>query len=205
MIAWPSPFERVDELGDVGAWIEHGRRQLTLTLREPGTLFRNQFEYAWIDITEQEPMRGEPLRVWGTRRIDDGAHRSSFTGPAQDRLQSLLLPPVARAGFDRLWHSYRARREQPETCEKQAEEMRKVVRWWEDRTQLAEWYGAGELSFRRATPEGQYSYRSTFVVSAGSQWHVQQTEVMAEIWRDGEQVGWMTKGGELVPDGESLR
>lgn len=193
------------EHAELGAWIEYGKRQLTWTVKEQGEWFRNKFEMAWIDVNEQAPFRGEPLSLIAQRRTVGDLGRVGFTANARAQLAKLVLPAVARAGFDRLWNEQRARQVQPARSYNAAEEAAALVRWWRAREDLERMQADGMVEFRPIEHDHNHRRPTTLMPSPGTIQHLIRQDVIAEAWTRGEHVGWMTSGGDLVPDGESLR
>jgi hypothetical protein len=125
--------------------------------------------------------------------------RDSFTAKGNEQLRALLLPVIARAGFDRLWHQYRRGRIDPATYAARAEQAYRLAEWWERAHEVAAVYD--RLTFRPVEQDDSYRRPQVLQPSAGTLHHAQWSEVMASAWLDGEQVGWLTTGGEVVPAG----
>lgn len=79
----PEPFASAP----ASAHTEYGKRVVTWTLSDPGEIARNGYQIAWVDITEREPWKGEPLWVSATRRQElcIFGRRLTFTEGGTDR------------------------------------------------------------------------------------------------------------------------
>lgn len=206
----PAPFDTVEP----GAHMEHGKRLLSWTLTGPGNLFRNRYAIAWVEISEREPWRGEPLSVWATRRVDMSAARMSFTDPGREAVAALLLEPVVRYGFDRLWVDRHGAGQKPSDALDAAARARREQVWWETKADLAEMHGKGLLSFRGCHTGADGVWEAEWVRRgrADSQrvvceWGGNRNgweEVSARVFLGVEPVGWVTRGGDLIPDGAIL-
>jgi hypothetical protein len=187
----------------VGAYSSYGKRQLSWSIDQPGEIARNQFAYAWFDVTEREPWKGEPLWLSATRRMPtDTTARTSFTDKGREAVAALVLPVIARYGFTRAWIDAHGQRGNPAADRDAADEARRHAAWWTQKAELAEWHAEGLLSFRPVDPDPK-SYASRYpTVKVVPRWHGGSPweEVTAEALMDGERVGWITKDAQLVPD-----
>jgi hypothetical protein len=184
----PAPFDQAD----LGAWTSYGRRQIALTLTTPGTLHRNAYVYAWIEVHEQVPWRGEPLYLTAQRRTDEAHSRESFTAAARDAMHATLVPVIARYGFDRLWLA--VHRTRTSGADARALEARRVAAWWDRAGELERCHADGVLDFRPR--DGDDRIRCC---SAGRLGDPEYEVMAAEALLHGERVGWMTRSGRLVP------
>jgi hypothetical protein len=191
----PSPFD----MAEVGAHTEYGHREVTWHLREPGELHRNRYDMAWVEVHEQEPWRGEPLWLRASRRTAPGGwSRVPFTDAARASLHKLLVPLVARYGFSRLWMEHRNTRAAGELEHYRSAEDDALTeaRWWNARRELAEMQSDG---FVDAIPvRDEFGHRPTECRIYGDRSrHWERVAARAVV--NGEQVGWFTVKGELVP------
>jgi len=198
MLELPDPFASVE----VGAYMEHGRRQLTWRLMEPGTLHRNAYAMAWFEVKEWEAFRGDRLSLWATRRTTPEGTRETFTDAAREALSRQILPVIARYGFDRAWteaHAQKAARAARGHAQA-IEEAQAVVEWYRCQADLDEAHAAGLIEFRPLAPS---LHQSTSVVAQSTTGR-RREDVIAQALLHGDQVGWLTRGGDLVPDGSVL-
>lgn len=193
----PAPYDT----GELGAWTEYGKRKVSITLKEPGSLHRNLFSMCWIDVTEQKPWRGEPLWVSGQRRPPDSdLARQSFTDAARKAIAAELLPVVQRYGFHRWWcelHREKGDRAAQEGRSR-AEESAKAQRWHTAHAELGELYADGVVDpvALPPTPVGERARRLAYIEYDG-RWGY--AEAVARLMLGEEQVGWMTSDGKLLP------
>ena len=195
----PAPFTDCE----VGAYMEHGRRQLCWRLEEPGQLARNRYVMAWFDLSERVPFKGEPLWLSATRRLPgDSYARQSFTAAGRDAVAALVLPAVMRYGFSRAWteaHGAKAARS-VDSAQRAVDDARARARWFEECAELASMHAAGLLEFR-PVPDAPLGQRAQTVALIGSDNRRSFDEVAAEaVLPDGERAGWLTRRGDLVPD-----
>lgn len=192
----PAPFTGCE----IGAHLEHGRRQLTWRIEGPGQLARNGFEMAWFDVAERDPFRGEPLWLSATRRPlgQESYGRQGFTDRGREHVAHLVLPVIARYGFDRAWseaHQAKAHKIIDSAKAGEAEALW-VAEWWRAQADLAHMLADGALRFR-ACEQGLGRWPTVAVMDrAGRR---DRRDVVAAALLDGEQVGWMTRHGDLVP------
>lgn len=183
------------------AGVSRGCRVLSWTLPGPGSLARNSYEMAWVEITEERPFKGEPLRVWFTRRRGETYSRESFTDAGRLALKADLMPYIARA-FGEIWSTHSAKRNGAESARLAAEKMAAYSTWWEHHAALMDAYAQGVVDLRPTppTPIGQHPFKirvlNTYRLDGDYE------EVMAEAMMGGERVGWMTTSGLLAPTQE---
>jgi hypothetical protein len=146
---------------------------------------------------EQVAWKGEPLRVTATRRVGSDWRRP-FTAAGRKAVEALLLPPVAKYGFDRLWLETFARKDTERAAALHVAQKRKEAEWWSMVGDLAAMLREGVLEFRPwKDAEGRRAMTVPVLTSHTS--HLSWKEVAAEAVLDGERVGWMTRDGDLVP------
>lgn len=195
----PAPF---DQVTDFGAWITYGKRKVAFSvIDQPGVFARNQYQSMWVDIEEREPWRGEPLWVSPSRRPPGTSFaREPFTEPARKAMSDLLLPVVARYGFDRWWTELHQGSKRMAANEQALEDAVAIVDWWRRRNELAEMWSMGLLSAR---PIVRDTYRRGPMVTQlrtyGRGTDSNLVAPVAELWADGGQVGWLTEDSEVVP------
>jgi hypothetical protein len=197
----PGPLADVDEK-DTGAWLEYGRRQVTWTLRGPGKWHLNSWSYAWIDVHEERPFAGEPLSLWATRRIDDSASRVSFTDKGRAAIKAEVLPVIARYGFDRLWMELTAAKAAASDFDRPIREAEARVEWWKMKRDLGEWMAAGELQFIGHDTDPVTGGHGEHRVRIARDYHhggFETDATLARAMHGGEHVGWLLRGGEVVP------
>jgi hypothetical protein len=192
----PAPFDQVD----IGAHLDRGRRSLTWRLEGPGQIVRNGYEMAWFDVTERDPFRGEPLWLSATRRPLGRSNygRQGFTDAGRKALSEFVLPVIARYGFDRAWtelHRTKAAKI-VEAAAAGEQEALWVAGWWRTQAELAHMLADGLLRFE--VVDETYGRWPTVAVMDRSGRRDRQ-DVVAAAMLDGEQVGWMTRHGDLVP------
>jgi hypothetical protein len=194
----PAPL---DEATDAGAWTEYGKRTICWTLGGPGTFRRNAWVFAWVQVTEQEPWRGEPLWLSAERRIVDASHlRQPFTTAARAALSDAVLPVVARYGFGRLW--LELHRTRTTDAAKAAERARIIAAWHDARETLHQMHVDGLVDFHPI--ERDHYGRPPAVRVVGWDGRLTAEPAAARATVHGEHVGWMTDRAVLVPLGDLL-
>ena len=190
----------------VTAGIERRRRTVTFTLTEPGTLYRNAYERAWLEVSESDTWSGEATWVSATRRPPGATWaREPFTGKAREALRALLLPAVNRYGFGCLWAETFTARSAYRGCSEMAAEADRMARWWRDRDDLQHLVADGAVVY---VPVGMDAYRRRqehTVMTVEVDRRVSFEPVVAEVLAGGERVGWLTAKGAVVPDDGDLR
>lgn len=192
----PAPFADLR----ASAHTEYGRRKVSWALSEPGELYRCRYKAAWVEISEGNPWRGEPLWLSAHRRTGQTCVRESFTDKARQSLHDALVPPVARYGFDRLW--WELHRVQTTVDRSNEAHALRVVEWWRAQADLAEMHRAGEVTFVSAVRDRGVEHRERVVPTHGHGSHWEP--IAAQAFVDGEPVGWVTTHGQLIPDGSIL-
>lgn len=178
------------------AHVEYGRRAICWSLTEPGSWHLCRYNMAWLDVSEREPWAGEPLHLSATRRLHYESPRDSFTDKSRTLIAAELLPLVARYGFSRLWVELH-RTKTTEHHVSRAEQARAEAQWWQQRSDLNEMHMLGVVDFRPVRPDdGRREVTVKVVPEHGS---MSYEPVMAAALVDGDQVGWMTRGGQLIP------
>lgn len=199
----------------VGATTRYGKRLVSWTVAQPGSLFGCRFEWACFEVVEREPWRGEPLYLYGAERrtAHGGSMRSSFTERARALASEALVRPLARYGFDRYWtelHQARAARDDGVTEKGYRDDAERIARWWAAKVTLQEMHADGLLTFR-PVPRPEVGKRPENRVAKapgpgeGSWYGSTTATVMASAWALDGQVGWMTDRGELIPLEDVLR
>jgi hypothetical protein len=197
----PAPFD----MAELGAGLESGQRYVSWTLTRPTTLYRNRFFLAVIEIIEGELWRGEPLRLSADRWANKRADRAPFTAAGRDDLQRLLVPPVARYGFSRLWTRVHGEHQYLKVDDARAAVDAALCEatWWEAVAVLRELHAGGHLAFRPLRHvDGQP--RRQLVAHHRRRSSPTYDEVVGEAFHGGEHVGWLTVDGLVVPDGSLL-
>lgn len=187
---------------EASASMAYGKRTLCWTLREPGMIYRCRYAYAWIEVTEQQPWKGEPLHVSCTRRAGETSVRSMFSDGARKTIASEVLPALAR-DFGTLWVD-RHRAGTRDLDERVDEEKRRLA-WWEEAAWLADAHLNGRIEFRPVEEPEDSRERRIRVCSDSTPAGITSEGVLASAWCDGDQVGWMTRHGMLIPADDLLR
>lgn len=182
----------------VAAHLDRGRRSISWTLTTPGQVHRNTYRWAWIDVTEQKPWKGDPLWLSASRRVDEGYHRQPFTDAARTALHRRIVPQLARRFGDE-WDRLHRAAVKPSTVA--VEHARRTLAWAEQAVELNEMYRAGHLTFR-PVQETSIGRAPSIAVPDRHRFHV---EAAAAAYHDGEHVGWMSRSGELLPLDDLLR
>ena len=183
---------------DVTAYVEHGRRVVCWTVRGHGSWHRCSWAWAWFDITEREPWRGEPLWLSAQRRVRESDMRSSFTPKARDAIAAEVVPVVARYGFGRLWLEVRRGAADGGAARRQAVRAETEAQWWRMAADLADWHAGGRLAFE-PVPSPRLGERALSVAVLAEHDHRRPRTCLARVFMDGEQVGWVTDSGGVVP------
>jgi hypothetical protein len=189
----------------LSARMERGRRAVRFELAEPGNLYRNAYERAWLDIEETDTWSGE-VRWVSTERVLPGGDwaRERFTNKGREAIQAVLVPAVNRYGFDRLWTElFTTARHRGGDCAAMADECERRAAWWKARETLQQMAADGLAAFVPIQRE-QWGREQT-VATVGPDHRHDWAPVVAQVWALGEQVGWMTRGGQLMPDEAILR
>lgn len=189
----PDPYNTAE----LGAWVEYGKRKVCLTLKDPGSLYRCRYIMAWLDVTEREPWRGEPLSVWGSRRPTDDKSwsRVGFTDTARKSIETEILPLVSRYGFERWWlEVHRATKgEQMQTESTSAiVEAEKILTYHRRRAELGELWSADLVEIVPVTT------RAT-VEELGYDMRWSRVDVAARLMFGNDHLGWMSREGKLLP------
>lgn len=193
----PAPFDTAP----MAAHVEHGRRKVEWTLEASGELHRNRYVRAWVEVRETEPWRGDRLALSATRRPTDGSSwaRVGFTPAACHRLHEVLVPAVARYGFNRLWAGLHGARARPDEARRGADAARAEAAWWDTKADLSEMHAAGAIELRPLGPEfGPREFTQEVACQYGDR--RKREPVAAEAHLNGGRVGWVTRRGELIPD-----
>lgn len=176
----------------------NGCRELIWTIVGPAELHRNAFERAWIEVTEGEPMKGEPLWDRAYRRTDPRSMRERFTDRAQKLIHGELIPKIAR-DFGERWERAHMPAASPESFREAAEAERTRVRWYERAAELTEMYSMGLLQVRPPEIPDRFTCLANQVrilrqYDRGSG----TTDRAGDCYLDGELVGYLTRLG-VVP------
>lgn len=190
LAALPAPFDTAA----VGAWVQHQRRELVWTLKEPGELFRNRYWMAWVTVRET----AGSLHCYGERRPTEHGGREPFTGKGREQIGARLLPHLL--DFDTVWHALRARRADPTHAQQRAEEARSLGQWWDLKADLDEMHHDGMLYFLPVSDPRSIRVRRP----DSGRGHF--ADVLASAWYSDTnlQVGWMTVDGDVLPVDQSL-
>lgn len=193
----PAPLDGAEP----GAWVEYGKRTLSWGPLPEGSFARNTWAMAWVDVSEREPWRGEPLWLYASRRRDESWSREPFTDTARRKLHDLVVPQIARYGFHRLWVERRRARTSAEADLVNARAAGRVARWWQDKAALADL----DLDLRPPRRDPDRRHPTVLVARAYAPSVTERVDVIGEAWYEGEQIGWVTGSGEVVPTDELLR
>lgn len=202
----PGPLADVAE-SDVGAWMDYGRRQVSWTLRVPGKWHLNAWTFAWVDVKEERPFAGEPLSLWASRRLEDSSSRVSFTDKGRAAIKAEVLPVIARYGFERLWMELTAAKFKRADHDKAISEAEARVEWYKMKRDLGEWMAAGDLQFIGHDTDPVTGGHREHRVRVAREYHhggYETDATLARAMHDGEHVGWLTSGGDVVPLGDVL-
>lgn len=190
----PAPFDQIVELG---AQLDRGDRQISWTIREPGKIAGNAFVYAWFDVTERQPMKGEPLWFAATRRRGENHMRESFTDKGREHLAAIVLPAIARYGFDRLWTEIHSAASAGVDYSGRIAAAEAALAWFRTASDLAEMHGLGLLDFK--PPTKRADGRGYRVKVYGHDGHTDYVDVVADAYLGDEKIGYLVRYGEIVP------
>lgn len=192
----------------------YGKRTISWTVAKAGEWHRNRFSMAWLEVSEREPWRGEPLWLSAYRRpVDSTLAREPFTDRAREQLSSEILPWVARYGFSRLWTDLhrRAGRSDPAALDRARQAMEAQVQraaaelaWHRLATELADMHADG-LTDLDPLPRSHDRRQPRVAVVPRYRGDAPVQPVAARVLVDGDQVGWVTDHGQLVPLEDVLR
>ncbi len=177
-----------------------GKRALTWTVHGPDELHRCRFDIAWIEVTEREPMRGEPLQLALYRRTDRDQPRGPFTDACRAAAKAEIMPLLAR-NFGERWEAAHRPSAASNWLNASADAHARA-RWFDRANELSEMYAAGMATLR--TPELDDTDRARgFVrppeVTILSEYsRTERVQRIADVWLDGEHVGYLTARG-VVP------
>lgn len=177
---------------------EHSRRVISWSTMKPGEILRNSFQAAWVEVWEMEQWKGEPLWLGASRRTSNSSYvRSGFTDRARKTLHEVIVPAVARHGFGRLWEQgfdpvkgY---------SDRQLDEAEKYLLWCQQRRELEELFREGMIELRPVSRQANGRTHQQVSVYHGIRTNGSLQSVSAEARLDGEQIGWLTDRGVLVP------
>lgn len=194
----PAPFDTAI----TAAGVDHSRRYIGVTLDTPGTIARNTYQFAWLQIVELEPWRGEPLELrHAQRRQHEGSYeRSPFTSRARDLIRSQLVPAVARYGFDRWWSTLWQAGHSPEAGAATADEARRIVGWWERQSELVALHHAGDLVIVPTIDGDRIRSQPVPTGPRGRDY----VHVMGRAMHRGAHVGWFTDRADIIPTRDLL-
>lgn len=187
----PDPFADLVPV----AHLSRGRRAISWTVVNPGTVHRCRFDTLWVTIEERQPWRGEPLWLSVARRVGQKG-REPLTEKARSALESELVPAVARYGFDALWSELH--RAGISRCDDRllAEAQARLV-WEETRRDLVDMYRSGMLDTKPVSRDPSVRWPTVTVVDG--QHRRVRADVAASLVADHTQVGWLTVNGAVVP------
>lgn len=198
-LALPSPLAGATAC----AGTSYGKRSINWTISEPGEWHRNRYSMAWVEVTEREPWKGEPLSLWPTRRPPDATlARESFTEKARAAIQAEVLPIISRYGFSRLWvdlHRVRRTADMDTAVNRAAAELD----WHRQQRDLHEMHQAGDIEFVPLAIERGREQRVAVVPRYRGDSSTNAVHARAIV--HGEQVGWITDHGDLIPLEDVLR
>lgn len=192
----------------------YGKRTISWTIAEPGEWHRNRFSMAWLEVSEREPWRGEPLWLSAYRRpVDSTLAREPFTDRAREQLAAEILPSIARYGFSRLWVDLhrQAGRSDPAAVDRARQAMEAQIRraeaeleWHRLTAELHDMHADG-LTDLDPLPRSHERRETRVAVVPRYRGDSPVQPVVARVLVDGEQVGWVTDHGHLVPLEDVLR
>lgn len=214
---WLTPYE-MDHSRYAG--LSHGRRTLSFTIEAPEggapDLYRNAWGWAYFEVTEQVFGKGEPLRLSRTGRRESarvGMDRE-FTATARASIERDLIQWIARVGFDTLWHQFRQERvnanrlpggtSEADRIRQEAVLHQRAARWYEDQADVVDLYATGALGVTYLPPRTDFTVaeREARIVTAMTRsdgGRPGRVTVVATLHADGEHVGYITDGGDIIP------
>lgn len=192
----------VIDLDRPAAHVAHGNRLLAWSLTDPGQIHRNRYARAWVQVIERQPMRGEPLTLWMARRPAVDRGREPFTDACVDACRREVLPRLARDFGDRWEAAHRAAA--AGDWRTAADDAIRIAAWYARAADLADLYATGHATLRPPAPDD--GDRSAFIgppqVSIRSpRGGTELVTRVADVWADGEHVGWLTERGIAPLDG----
>lgn len=191
----PAPFTDVAP----SASLDRGRRSISWTLMDPGELHRNTYRMAWIEVTERNSWRGDPLWLHASRRRHDGWTREPFTDKARDALHAEIVPRLARC-FGDVWIGLH--RSRTTSSGDMTRTGLAIAEWCRQVDELADLHAAGLLDFRPVdTPTTRANFeRCGIGVRVWTGHRGTDTEdAVAGAYLDGQHVGWMLRTGSIAP------
>ena len=179
------------------ATMNRGCRGLLAELLVPGELHRNSYARAWFVVDEKQPWSGYLGRVMCYRRLTVNGPRETFTGPAASKVND-EWPPVmaARGGFGALWmvtHQAQTKRPTPEV-----DTARDALDWLNRQSQVVDMWATGQLIISPCQNTNNGAVRSSGFPSQ-NHFSPDRAKPAARLLLDGNQVGWLTEHGEIVP------
>lgn len=187
-----------------------GRRVITWTLPivEGRKILGNLAAWAHFTVEETSNYSGEAGRAYGQRvTVWTGGSRDNFTDAASKRIRTDLISAVNRYGFERLWNElHRAAADKvAESHRDQAAQARRAADWWDRQAWLVEMESLGLLVHEPIHRDLNTRETRVSVASAHSPYGRDSAPVIARLFLDGEQVGWVTIDHTVVPDDAILR
>jgi hypothetical protein len=190
---------------ELSAHLDRGSRKLTWELTagdEVTSLYQNAYYRAWVTVTEQVLLAGEPLHVWSERQTSPppGWSREAFTERARVRIRDEVGSWLLEGDdiFDRLWTpAHRA----SITTERSVDALAQLERdrvWWEAKHLLEVQYTLGQLSVDPVVDRHlhQTSVRVSDYWQRGT---YDRRVVVARLMLGNLLVGWLTDGGDVIP------
>lgn len=215
----PAPGWLTEHLVSVHASISHGKRVLSWTLAAPGgaAVYRNTFGWAYVEMVEREPWKGEPVGLRRASRRDGvvGGPDRPFTDPARKAIENDLARWIARVGFDTLWNDARRHRIMDDShygtavdrARREAADARRFARWYDDLAEILALYADGRAAVRplpTGTAFTTHDRDARRVAVMGHDHRPTIAQVVAELHADGEHVGYLDADGNPIPLGADL-
>lgn len=183
-----------------GGHMDRGCRALSGRVDEPGRIGGCRYARLRLDVKESSPASGE-WHVW-PQRVPEGGRDYRWEG-LTDLARKALVPVVSRQvqahGFHEAWLAAFGQREGYEHAGTEAERCRRHAAWWDEVAVLDVSLRAGELTVVSVAVDGLEPRQRVDVVSAHDG-RLSWDEVGARlVWPGGEQAGWLTTAGRVVP------
>lgn len=208
MTTTKNPIDRIAELPEPfnnttpGAWAEHGCRQLSWSINEPGELHRNKFDRAWIDLIELRPWDSSTLIVRALRRHSrSGLGRDRFSEKGRAAIGDELRPAIeAIGGFDSLWLALHRRSRLLDSAHDHdaAETLRRRADWWIERAAVTKRWAEGDL-IPVETPAGTPDHVWVPCGDGDIPPSVERVARALVTEPDGRVVGYLTDRASVVP------
>jgi hypothetical protein len=204
-VGFPAPFDA----GALDAVLSHGQRKIVLVVESdtPARVFHNAYDRIIVTFHEEGQLwSGECRWIWVERHVPGTTSyvTTGFTDKGRKATMAALVPVLNRYGFDRLWRELFDPRSRYDDHQGRARLLRAMADWHVEREELEAMHAEGRVELQPYRPEG---YGREYKIRVPTRWGNSDwdwQDVVAKALIDGEHVGWLTKGGDLVPDDASI-